>query len=114
MEAEFAKKIAEEKAQAEASVATIAAEAELVVTKIQADAAEYAGQKDAAVIAQVRDAMAKNPENLTDEDIESLLIYYYILQWNGELPETYIGTEDFYKLLSSLATDNTTPPVTTP
>ncbi|MBR2460319.1 MAG: hypothetical protein IKB34_03715 [Clostridia bacterium] len=108
MEAEFAKKIAEEKAQAEASVATIAAEAELVVTKIQADAAEYAGQKDAAVIAQVRDAMAKDPSNLTDEDIESLLIYYYILQWNGELPETYIGTEDFYALLSSLATSGGT------
>ena len=104
MEAEFAKQIAEEKAEAEASVATIAAEAELVVVKIQADAAEYAGQKDAAVIAQVRDAMSKDPANLTNEDIENLLIYYYILQWNGELPETYIGTEDFYALLASLAT----------
>ena len=108
MEAEFAKKIAEEQAEAEASVATIAAEAELVVTKIQADAAEYAGQKDAAVIQQVRDAMAKDPQNLTNEDIESLLIYYYILQWNGELPQTYIGTEDFYELISSLATSGGT------
>ena len=104
MEAEFAKKIAEEKAEAEASVARIAAEAELEVVKLQADAAEYAGQKDAAIISQVRDAMAKDPENLTDEDIENLLVYYYVLQWNGELPETYIGTEDFYALLSSLAT----------
>ena len=104
MEAEFAKKIAEERAEAEASVAKIAAEAELEVVKLQADAAEYAGQKDAAIISQVRDAMSKDPENLTEEDIEHLLVYYYILQWNGELPETYIGTEDFYALLSSLAT----------
>ena len=114
MEAEYSKKIAVEKAEAEAEVAKIAADAELEIVKIQADAAEYAGQKDAAVIAQVRDALAKDPENLTDEDIKSLLIYYYVLQWNGELPETYIGTEDFYALLSSLATkgDGTTPPVT--
>ena len=104
MEAEFAKKIAEEKAEAEASVAKIAAEAELEVVKLQADAAEYAGQKDAAIISQVRDALAKDPENLTDEDIKSLLVYYYVLQWNGELPETYIGAEDFFALLSSLAT----------
>lgn len=103
MEAEFAKDIAETKAQAEAQVAVIAAEADKEVVKIQADAAEYAGQKDAAIISQVRDALAKDPENLTDEDINSLLVYYYILQWNGELPETYIGTEDFYAMLTALA-----------
>lgn len=103
MEAEYAKQIAEQKAQSEANVAKIAADAELEVVKIQADAAEYAGQKDAAVIGQVRDALAKDPANLTNEDIENLLVYYYVLQWNGELPETYIGTEDFYALLASLA-----------
>lgn len=102
MEAEYAKNIAETKANADAAVAKIAAQAELDVTKIQADAAEYAGQKDAAIIGQVRDIFAKDPDNLTNEDLEALLLYYYIEKWNGTLPETYIGADDFSKLLSSL------------
>ena len=103
MEAEYAKQIAEMKANADAAVAKIAAQADLDVTKIQADAAEYAGQKDAAIIGQVRDILAADKENITDEDIKNLVIYYYVQKWNGELPQTYIGAEDFYKLLSSLA-----------
>ena len=102
MEAEYAKNISETNANADAAVAKIAAQAELDVTKIQADAAEYAGQKDAAIIGQVRDIFAKNPENLTQEDIESLLMYYYVNKWDGKLPETYIGADDFYNLISSL------------
>lgn len=108
-EAENAKKIAMTKAEADAEVAQIAAQAELDVTKIQADAAEYAGQKDAAVIGQVRDVLATNKQDLSTEDIKNLLMYYYILKWNGELPETYFGTENFYELLASLA--NKTPSV---
>lgn len=104
MEAEAAAKRAQIEAEAAAAVSIIAAEAELDVVKIQADAAEYAGQKDAAVIGQVRDIFAKDPENLTDEDIEKLLIYYYILQWDGKLPETYFGSDDFYALIASLGT----------
>jgi hypothetical protein len=80
----------------------IAANADLDVVKIQADAAEYAGQKDAAIIGQVRDIFAKDPKNLTDEDVEKLLLYYYIQKWNGVLPETYFGSEDFYQLIASL------------
>ena len=110
MEAEYAKNIAETKANADAAVAKIAAQAELDVTKIQADAAEYAGQKDAAIIGQVRDIFAKDPDNLTDEDIKSLLLYYYILKWDGNLPETYVGAEDFYKLLASLGSDTAVTP----
>ena len=95
-------------------LAKIAAEAELEVIKLQADAAEYAGQKDAAIISQVRDALSKDPTNLTDDDVENLLVYYYILQWNGELPETYIGTEDFYAMLAALATKGTAGETVTP
>jgi len=102
MEAEAAAKRAQIEAEAAAKVSVIAANAELDVVKIQADAAEYAGQKDAAVIGQVRDILAKDPENLTNEDIEQLLIYYYILQWDGKLPETYLGSDDFYALLAAL------------
>lgn len=103
MEAEAAAKRASIDAEAAANVAVIAAKADLDVQKIQADAAEYAGQKDAAVIGQVRDIFRKNEGELTDEDLEHLLVYYYVLAWDGKLPETYIGSENFYDLLASLA-----------
>lgn len=103
MEAEYAKNIAKTKADADAEVAVIAAQADLDVTKIQADAAEYAGQKDAAVIGQARDVLAKDPENLTNDDIRNLILYYYVEKWNGDLPDTYLGSEDFFKLLSSVS-----------
>ena len=75
-------KAARQKIQAEANatVAKIEAEADREVLQIQADAAEYAGQKDAAV----NEALAKS---LTDILIE----YYKIMQWDGKLPETYLG-----------------------
>ena len=105
MEAEAAAKRAQIEAEAAAKVAVIAANADLDVVKIQADAAEYAGQKDAAIIGQVRDIFAKDPQNLTDEDMEKLLLYYYIQKWNGVLPETYFSSEDFYQLLASLGSN---------
>ena len=40
---------------------------------------------------------------LTDEDIEHLLVYYYVQAWDGKFPETYVGNEDFYALLAALA-----------
>ncbi len=117
MEAAAAAERAEIEAKAEAAVAKIAAEAELEVVKIQADAAEYAGQKDAAVIGQVRDILAKDPENLDGEDLHNLLLYYYILQWDGVLPETYFSNSDFYAMLAALGTgalDGTLPEVDVP
>ena len=56
------------------------AQADLEVTKIQADAAEYAGQKEAAK----NKAIA---QSLTAE----LVRYYYIQQWDGKLPTTMLG-----------------------
>lgn len=103
MEAEEAAKRATIEAEASAQVAIIAAQADLDVVKIQADAAEYAGQKDAAVIGQVRDILAADSENLTTEDIQNLLLYYYIQKWSGSLPETYVSAEDFYSMLAGLA-----------
>lgn len=119
MEANAAAERAKIEADANAAVSVIAAEAELNVVQIQADAAEYAGQKDAAVIGQVRDVLAKDPTSLTDEDFEHLLLYYYILQWNGELPETYFSNSDFYSMLAALGKinggdTNTDTPVETP
>lgn len=104
IDAEAAAKRSEIEATAAATVAKIAAEAELDVTKIQADAAEYAGQKDAAVIGQIRDIFSKDPKNLTDEDLENLLLYYYIQKWDGQLPTTYFSSDDFYAMLAALGT----------
>ena len=113
MEAEAAAKRAEIEAKAEAAVAKIAAETDLEVVKIQADAAEYAGQKDAAIIGQVRDILAKDPGNLDNDDFHTLMLYYYILQWDGTLPETYFSNSDFYSFMAALGTgavDGTTTP----
>ncbi len=91
-EIEQQQKIMEQKSSAEravidanaaAEVARIQAEADLAVTKIQVDAAEYAGQKEAAK----NKAIA---ENLTKD----LLNYYYVQQWNGILPNYYMGSEN--------------------
>lgn len=114
MEAREAAERSKIEAEASAAVSKIAAQAELDVVKIQADAAEYAGQKDAAVIGQIRDILAKNPEALTDEDVEHLLLYYYIQRWDGSLPETYFSSEDFYRLLASLGEQSGAAGTTTP
>ena len=68
------------KANADAEQAKIAAQADLEVTKIQADAAEYAGLKEAAKNRAIS-------ESLTEE----LVRYYYIQQWDGKLPTTMLG-----------------------
>lgn len=76
-------------ANASAEVARIQAEADLSVTKIQADAAEYAGQKEAAKNQAVSQSLT-----------EALLKYYYIQQWNGILPDTYVGSEDVSTIIN--------------
>ncbi|MBQ6197532.1 MAG: prohibitin family protein [Lachnospiraceae bacterium] len=91
-EIEQQQKIMEQKSSAEravidanaaAEVARIQAEADLAVTKIQADAAEYAGQKEAAKNKAIAENLSKD-----------LLNYYYIQQWNGILPNYYMGSEN--------------------
>lgn len=62
-------------ANAAAEEAKIQAQADLEVTKIQADAAEYAGLKEAA----------KN-KAIAEWLTPTLIRYYYILQWDGKLP----------------------------
>ena len=80
-------------AEADASVAVIQATADKEVLQIQADAAEYAGKKDAAV----NDAISRS---LTDILIE----YYKIKQWNGELPEYFVsGTDTVLPILGQAA-----------
>lgn len=94
MEQEAAAEMAVIQANAAAETAKIQAQADLEVAKIQADAAEYAGQKDAAV----NKAIA---ESITEE----LLKYYYIQNWDGKLPETYVGSEDVSTIINSAMSD---------
>lgn len=70
-------------AEAAAEVAKIQAQADLEVTKIEADAAEYAGQKEAS----------KN-KAITESLTDALINYYYIQQWNGQLPSSYVGSDN--------------------
>ncbi|MBE6671228.1 MAG: prohibitin family protein [Ruminococcaceae bacterium] len=99
-EIEQAQKVMEQKAAAEMAViqanaaaetSKIQAQAELEVTKIQSDAAEYAGQKEAAA----NEAIAKS---LT----EYLIKYYYIQEWDGKLPETYVGSDDVSTIINGI------------
>ena len=69
-------------ADADAKAQIIAAQADAEVAKIGADAAEYQGQKDAAIMSNLGAMLQKYPE---------LVDYYYVTNWNGELPETYMG-----------------------
>lgn len=80
-EIEQEQKTMEQNAAAERAVIDANAAAE--VAKIQADAAEYAGQKEAAKNKAIS-------ESLTEE----LINYYYIQQWNGNLPESYVGSDN--------------------
>lgn len=68
------------KAKAEAEQAKIAAEADLEVVKIQAEAALFAGEKEAEANRKIGDTLNEN-----------LIKYYYIKQWNGELPDTMLS-----------------------
>ncbi len=104
IQAEAAASVAQIKAEADAEVAKTKAEAEAEVLKIQADASEYAGQKDAAI----NEALAKS---LTDILVE----YYKIQQWDGKLPETYLGGDGstVLPIIGSLPTETETETETT-
>lgn len=63
-------------ASAAAEREIIAANAEAEVTKIQAEVAQYAGEREA-------EKNRKLAENLTPE----LIQYYYVDKWNGQVPQ---------------------------
>ena len=72
------------KAQADADSAILAAQADAEVQKIGADAAEYAGKKDAAILSAVGEQLNQYP---------NLIQYLYYQNWNGKLPETMLGDQ---------------------
>jgi len=80
MEAKQEAERAKIQAQAEADRAIIAANADLEVVKVQADAAKYAGEKEAEMNKKIAESMT--PE---------LSQYYWVKQWDGKLPTTVLG-----------------------
>lgn len=70
-------------ANAEAQERTILAQADADVAKIQADAAKYAGEKEAEMNAKIANSLTPD-----------LLIYFKLQNWNGALPAIYGGTAD--------------------
>jgi regulator of protease activity HflC (stomatin/prohibitin superfamily) len=118
-QAENDRKIAETNAKANAEVAKIQAEADMEVAKIAADSAEYQGKKEGAIALQrlasingwtvvlntetgLNTLYKADGTEVTDEELkvgaENLIMYYYIQQWDGKLPETMLG-EDSNTLL---------------
>lgn len=102
-------------ANAAAEVAKIQAQADMEVAKISADSAEYQGKKEAAIALQrlasingwtvvadeesgINKLYKVDGSEVTSEELkigaENLTRYYYIQQWNGILPETYVGDSD--------------------
>ncbi len=79
-------------AEAQAQTDIIEANAEAEIRKIAADAAEYAGEKDAEINKLLADSLT-----------EALLQYYLIEGWNGELPQTYVGDGEPLSILDIAA-----------
>ena len=84
-EAESERAIIAANAKAEQDV--IAARADLEVVKIQADAALYAGEREANMNERIAAALSKE-----------LIQYYWIKQWNGELPSTVLDGNSNYMI----------------
>lgn len=82
IEAEAAAKREVIAAQAKADASILAAEADAKVQQIGADAAEYAGKREAAVLQNIGEQMSKYP---------GLVKYYYYQNWDGKLPATIMG-----------------------
>lgn len=84
-QAESERAIIAANAQAEQDI--IAAKADLEVVKVQADAALYAGEREANMNERIAAALTKE-----------LINYYWIKQWNGKLPSTVLGSENSFMI----------------
>ena len=89
-------------ANAEAQERSIFAEADAKVARVQADAARYAGEQEAAK----NQALAAS---LTDEFIQ----YLKISRWNGSVPQVQLSGGEAYPVIN-LSPAETPSPVTTP
>lgn len=122
--AENDKLIAIKNAEAQAAAAIEAANAAAAIVRIEAEAAEYQGQKDAAIAlqrlasingwtvkAEKIDEMhtkyticyAGTDTPVEEEDLEAgakrLIEYYYTQSWDGKLPDTFVGDGDISSII---------------
>ena len=121
--AENDKLIAIKNAEAAAEVAKKAAEADAEVARISANAAEYQGQKDAAIALQrlasingwtvkaekINETHTKytvcyaDGTPVTEADLkigaQRLIEYYYTQTWDGKLPDTFVGDGDVSNII---------------
>ena len=74
-------------AEAKAKQDVIAANADLEVVKVQAEAALYAGEKEAEMNKRISESLAGD-----------IIQYYWIKQWNGILPSTVLGGDASYMI----------------
>lgn len=95
-ETQQAQKTMEQEAEAERAIIAanakaqqdiIAAQADLEVVKIQADAALYAGEREANMNERIAAALS-----------DDLIKYYWIKQWNGKLPSTVLGGDSSFMI----------------
>lgn len=77
-------------AEAQAQREVIAAQADAEVTKIQAEVAEFAGEKEAEVNRKLADTLT-----------ETLVKYYYSQKWDGKLPEI-VGSDTILPILGDM------------
>lgn len=90
-ETEAQQKIVE--AEAAAKVKTVEAQAQADADKIRADAEAYQIQVKA-------DAEAEANKKINASLTDALNDYYYINQWNGVLPGTYVGSDDVSTIIN--------------
>ncbi len=111
---------------AQAQISIIEAEADMEVAKIGADSAEYQGRKQASIVLQKLIALngyhlADDGTTILDSDnnivssndlkeaAQNLLLQEYLNAWNGQLPNTYIGTNDFAEIFKAILTNTQQP-----
>ena len=123
VEANAQAKVNEINAEAAAKVAEIQAKADAAVAEISANAAEYQGQKDAAIalqrLASINGWTVKTEKidethtkytvcyadgtPVTEADLkigaQRLIEYYYTQAWDGKLPDTFVGDGDISNII---------------
>ena len=80
-------------AEAEAKQKKIAAENDAEIKRIAAEAEAYA-------LATKAEAEAKANEQIAASLSQALIDYNYVENWNGQLPDTYVGSENVNTILN--------------
>lgn len=91
-------------ARAEADRRAIEAQTQADIAKIQADAAAYKTRTEAEAeaykVSTEGEAKAEANRKINETLSQQLIDYSYANNWNGELPNTYIGGENSLPLIS--------------